>query len=249
MKDRYSIGAFSKKTSTTIRTLHYYDEIGLLKPSYVSDKGRRFYTNNDFVTLQKILTLKFLGYSLEQIKNLFQMNTWDLKDSLSFQKREMMRKKEQIEHVMKAFDYAIHSLEDYEEVDPSIFISLINNIQMEQEHKEWLKGYLDETVVDEMFNISEEKRLKLEKDWVAFSVKIKKVRGRSPEDEEVQEIIGEMMDSVEELTGDALAFVQEISQKDVEEDTWLIPSPFTKEEEEWIADALSIYLKRRGVEL
>ena len=64
----YSIGVFSKKTGVTIRALRFYDEKNLLKPSYISESRRRYYKDEDIPTLQKILTLKFLGFSLEEIK-------------------------------------------------------------------------------------------------------------------------------------------------------------------------------------
>jgi DNA-binding transcriptional MerR regulator len=86
MKKVYPIGEFAKKTGQTIRTLHYYDEIGILKPSCVSSSGRRFYSEDEIITLQKIVALKFLGFSLEEIKNFMQEEKWDLKESLAFQK-------------------------------------------------------------------------------------------------------------------------------------------------------------------
>jgi DNA-binding transcriptional MerR regulator len=69
MKKVYPIGEFAKKTGQTIRTLHYYDEIGILKPSRISSSGRRFYSEDEMITLQKIVALKFLGFSLEEIKS------------------------------------------------------------------------------------------------------------------------------------------------------------------------------------
>ncbi|NPC94735.1 MerR family transcriptional regulator [Bacillus sp. WMMC1349] len=251
MADKYSIGEFSKKTATTIRTLHYYDEIGLLKPSYVSEKGRRYYTNHDFVTLQRILTLKFLGYSLEQIKGFFQEETWDLKDTLSFQKKVMYQRKQQIENVIKALDRALHIIEDYQEIEPSVFITLIHSIQMEHEQKKWLKGFIDGDLVEEMFDIPENKQLEIEKKWVEISIELKRLCNLDPEDERVQILIDEMMTIVNDLTGDDLTFVQEIAEKDVEDDTWLFHyhSPFSAEEEEWLARALNFYLEKKGVSL
>ncbi|MDL4839407.1 MerR family transcriptional regulator [Aquibacillus rhizosphaerae] len=249
MGENYSIGEFSKKTATTIRTLHYYDELGLLKPSYVSEKGRRYYTDKDFITLQRILALKFLGYSLEQIKEFFQKKTWDLMHSLSFQRNEMVQKKEQIENVIKALDRALHIVEDRNEIEPSVFITLINTIQMENEQKEWLKGYIDKDLVEEIYSLPENEQLELEKKWVELSTELKKLADLDHEDDRVQVLIGDMMSLVNDLTGDDLAFVQEISDKEVEDEIWLFHSPFTAEEEEWMANALDTYLKRKGVHL
>ena len=66
----YSIGEFSEKTGISIRTLHYYDEIGLLQPKKNPTSGHRIYRYQDAITLQKILSLKFLGYNLDKIAEL-----------------------------------------------------------------------------------------------------------------------------------------------------------------------------------
>lgn len=75
--DYYRIGEFAKKTNTTIRTLHYYDEIGLLKPARTSKTGDRYYSTNEILTVQKIVTLKYLGYPLNKIQKLLNNNEWD----------------------------------------------------------------------------------------------------------------------------------------------------------------------------
>ncbi len=69
MLKKYAIGEFAKKTGMTIRTLHYYDEVGLLKPAVIAASGRRYYSDENIIELQKIVSLKFLGYSLEQIND------------------------------------------------------------------------------------------------------------------------------------------------------------------------------------
>lgn len=65
-KESFAIGEISAKSGISIRTLHYYDEIGLLKPEKHPISGHRIYKNQDIITLQKITSLKFLGYSLEK---------------------------------------------------------------------------------------------------------------------------------------------------------------------------------------
>ena len=54
----------------TVRTIRYYDSHDILKPSFVNESGARFYTDEDFTRLQQILLLKFLGFSLNDIKNM-----------------------------------------------------------------------------------------------------------------------------------------------------------------------------------
>lgn len=68
-KELMTVGELAKKMDITVRTLQYYDKEDLLKPSEKSEGGRRLYTNKDMVKLHQILSMKFLGFSLDDIKN------------------------------------------------------------------------------------------------------------------------------------------------------------------------------------
>ena len=59
---------FAELTGVTVRTLHHYDRLGLLKPSGRTAAGYRLYGERDFARLQQIITLKFIGFPLNQIK-------------------------------------------------------------------------------------------------------------------------------------------------------------------------------------
>ena len=67
--DLFTVGELAKKMNVTVRTLQYYDKEGLLNPSARSEGGRRLYTKKDMVLLYQILSMKYLGFSLEEIKN------------------------------------------------------------------------------------------------------------------------------------------------------------------------------------
>jgi DNA-binding transcriptional MerR regulator len=66
----YRVSDFAEKAGITVRTLHHYDRLGLLKPSGRTEAGYRLYGERDFVRLQQIVTLKFIGLPLRQIKDL-----------------------------------------------------------------------------------------------------------------------------------------------------------------------------------
>src|SRR5688572_33314365 len=61
------VGELAKRTGLTIRTLHHYDEIGLLKPSLHTESGHRLYTAADVARLQQVISLRQLGFSLEDV--------------------------------------------------------------------------------------------------------------------------------------------------------------------------------------
>lgn len=62
------VGDLAKQTGVSVRTLHYYDEIGLLSPSQRTQTGYRLYTEDDIIRLQQIVSLRQIGFSLEQIR-------------------------------------------------------------------------------------------------------------------------------------------------------------------------------------
>ena len=64
-----TVGEAAKKLGVTVRTLQYYDREGLLSPSAESEGGRRLYTDKDLVMLHQIISLKSLGFSLDDIKH------------------------------------------------------------------------------------------------------------------------------------------------------------------------------------
>lgn len=85
MNDKmYSTGKFAKLANVTERTIRYYDKIGLLKPSFVLSNGYRQYTDSDLLKLQKILSLKHLGFSIEEIFPIV-LEDQDIKESFQMQ--------------------------------------------------------------------------------------------------------------------------------------------------------------------
>ena len=70
----YSSGEFAAKAHITKKTIRYYDEHHILKPSFVNENGARFYTDEDFARLQQILFLKYLGFSLDDIREMTMRN-------------------------------------------------------------------------------------------------------------------------------------------------------------------------------
>src|SRR5215475_13944181 len=80
----YQVSEFAEKAGVTVRTLHHYDRMGLLKPSGRTEAGYRLYGERDFARLQQIVTLKFIGLPLRQIKDLLDRVIWTLNQRSSF---------------------------------------------------------------------------------------------------------------------------------------------------------------------
>ena len=102
------IKEFAKLCGVSVRTLHYYDEIGLLKPSE-TDKftGYRFYDENSLLRMQEILFYRELDFSLSSIKEILSSKNYDKEKALSEQKKLLVLKKERLENLISAIDGAM----------------------------------------------------------------------------------------------------------------------------------------------
>jgi MerR family transcriptional regulator, thiopeptide resistance regulator len=69
MPSALKVGDLAKQTGVSVRTLHYYDEIGLLSPSHRTEAGYRLYSEKDIIRLQQIVSLRQIGFSLEEIRD------------------------------------------------------------------------------------------------------------------------------------------------------------------------------------
>lgn len=133
----YSSGQFARMAGVSLRTIRFYDKQNILKPSYVKPSGARFYTEEDFAKLQQILLLKYLGFSLEDIKEL-SIDTTDYRfmlNSLSLQKKLVKDRIEQMQMVEAAIDNTISTIEKEQQIDWSHMLKLIHLTGMERSLK------------------------------------------------------------------------------------------------------------------
>lgn len=117
----------------TVRTIRYYDSHDVLKPSFVSESGTRFYTDEDFARLQQILLLKFLGFSLNDIKNMTIGDTdyHFMLDSLEVQLKLVRDKIEQLQLVETAIEDTSYEIKEHHAVNWEKMLNLIHLTGME----------------------------------------------------------------------------------------------------------------------
>lgn len=133
----YSSGEFARMAQVSVRTIRFYDKQNILKPSYVTPAGARFYTDSDFVKLQQILLLKYLGFSLDDIRGMTidDMDYHFLRNSLSMQKKLVADRIEQMQLVEDAIDNTVSALDNNQQIDWSQMLHLIHLTGMEKSLK------------------------------------------------------------------------------------------------------------------
>jgi DNA-binding transcriptional MerR regulator len=134
------VSEFAEKAGVTVRTLHHYDRLGLLKPSERNSAGYRLYGERDLVRLQQIATLKFIGLSLNQIKDVLDGCDLDLPATLSLQRRLLTDKRQHIELALRAIEEAERSMQSSHAPDWAALKKIIEVMEMET-NNEWMKKY------------------------------------------------------------------------------------------------------------
>ena len=105
---KMQIKEFAGFTGVSVRTLHYYDEIGLLRPADVDvDTGYRFYDEQSLLRMQEILFYRELDFSLKSIGEILSSPDYDKSRALEEQKQLLKLKKERLERLIDAIDDAM----------------------------------------------------------------------------------------------------------------------------------------------
>lgn len=150
MHGGYKIGEFAELAGVTVKTLHHYDRIGLLKPRR-SRSGARIYSLTDLERLEQIAALKFLGISLSEIKYLLGSGkTLTLLESLDFQLEALRQKRKLIDSAMRAIELATKSIRSGHATDASILKKILETIDMQPQENFMRKYYAEQAWADKV---------------------------------------------------------------------------------------------------
>ncbi len=144
-----TVGEAAKKMNVTVRTLQHYDKEGILSPSAISDGGRRLYTDKDIIKLYQILSLKHLGFSLDDIKNrLIPLDTIDeIAAVLAEQATAVREKIESLSESLRELEALREEALQMQSVDFKKYADIIVNLQMKNDFY-WLIKYFDDKMLD-----------------------------------------------------------------------------------------------------
>lgn len=194
----YSIREFARLAGVTVRTLHFYDEVGLFKPSLHTDANYRRYERKDLVRLQQILTLKHMGFSLKEIRGLLGSPLYDVKRSLHIQKEAIDHQIAQLQHVSAAMEQVLAMLPAHDgadEWDWQLLGQIVRGVGSEDKQR-WLARYYtpDQLVAlaERRAGIPLEQMVVWQQQWADLIARAEALRHESPAHPAVQAIAGEM---------------------------------------------------------
>jgi len=147
MSSSYRIGEFAKLAGVTVRALHHYDRIGLLKPQRTSS-GFRVYDLKDLERLEQIAALKFLGIPLKEIKLLLKHGPLTLVDSLHMQREALAEKRRLVDRAIVAIEAAEKVIWSGQTTDAPILRKIIEVIDMQPQENFMRKYYTDQAWID-----------------------------------------------------------------------------------------------------
>lgn len=221
-----TIGDLARRMDVTVRTLQYYDREGLLKPSATTSGGRRFYTKNDVVRLHQILSMKYLGFSLDDIKN--RLTTLDTpQDVIKALEMQRIMLKEQIEK----FDRALSATEalqteamQMQTVDFDSYANIIL-LLMQKSDSYWIFKLLNEKLlyhVNERFSANLSAWATLFERWknACDTTILLDNSGEDPAGKRAQDLAGEWWDITLEFTGGNLSLLHELDGFEAHRENW-----------------------------
>ncbi|MEP7217357.1 MAG: MerR family transcriptional regulator [Bacteroidota bacterium] len=241
----YKIREFALRAGVTVRTLHHYDRLGLLKPSAVSESGYRLYGTGDFARLQQIVTLKVLGFSLQQIGELLGGSVYDLPAMLRMQRSIMEERRAQLEKAIRAIGTAEEIVASGGEPDWETFTYIIEVVTMEN-NKEWMEQYYSEEqlarLADRREEMTSEGMLKAQRDWADLINEVKESLDEDPAGEKAQSLAARWSALVESFTMGDPGITESLRKLYADQANWptTFKKPYGEDVEAFIGKAMAI---------
>lgn len=202
-KDLYQASEFARLAGVTVRALHHYDKLSLLRPKQRSRSGYRLYTAKDFARLEQIVVLKFLGIPLKQIRRLLEPDA-KLKEVLRKQRDVLFAKRFQLDRAIRAINNAQRALASDSDPDWKLFQLIIKEFEM-QNNADWKGKYFSDAakakVAERRKLWSPELQERVTKEWTELYADVEACLGEDPASPKAQALARRWKNLVEQFTG------------------------------------------------
>lgn len=140
---KYTVKQLSRVAGVSVRTLHYYDEIGLLKPSFVLENGYRYYKEKELIKLQQILFFKELEFPLLEIIKMMTSKNFNTAEALMNHRKLLEVKKNRIKKLLKTIDITTKKLKGGETMNTDDLFASFSDKELVEQMKEAKKRWGD----------------------------------------------------------------------------------------------------------
>ncbi len=246
-----TVGEVAKKMGVTVRTLQYYDKEGLLSPSAESEGGRRLYTDKDLITLHQIISLKSLGFSLDDIKErLISLETpADVANALAEQADDIRKKIEQLQASLSAIEQLKAEVLQMQTVSFKKYADIIVNLQMQNDSYYLIKRFDDDTLDHIRSRFDKESGLDFMDRFNRLSDEIIQLQKENvpPESEKCQQVVKEYWGLIMEFTNGDMSMLpklMEVGNIDTATNAW---EERQKIVNDYLEPALQVYFSGLGI--
>ncbi|SPE25170.1 Transcriptional regulator, MerR family [Candidatus Sulfopaludibacter sp. SbA3] len=218
----YQVHEFAELAGVTVRALHHYDRLGLLKPSRRSHSGYRLYSNRDLARLEQIVVLKFLGLPLKQIRDLLKRDS-GLSESLRRQRHVLTGKRRQLDSAIHAIEAAEQSLKPKQEPDWNLIKKIIKEIEMQNDTEWAMKYYTPEAQakVEERKKLwSPELQERVSQQWAGLFADIEASLGEDPASPKAQALAARWRELLAGFTGGDVEIQKGLNKMWADHDNW-----------------------------
>lgn len=198
----YSIGQLSRKTGVTVRTLDYYDEIDLLKPSSTTEGGHRLYDEDDVLRLQQVLALKYMGFSLEQIKGKLDESIATWEQSVEQQLEMVGQQLKRLQALEQAMQGVLYSIQFEGAIKWPVIFEIIHLFQRDTDVVRHLyDNYLNEEEQKVIMDINAERKTADVQEWRRIIREVRATLGEDPGSAKAQRLAEQWMKQVHDMFG------------------------------------------------
>ena len=245
-----TVGQVAKKMGVTVRALQYYDKEGLLSPSAESEGGRRLYTDKDLVKLHQIISLKSLGFSLDDIKGrLISLETpADVANALTEQAEDIRKKIGRLQASLSAIEQLKTEVLQMQTANFKKYADIIVNLQMENDSYYLIKRFDDDTLDHIRRQFDKESGLDFMDRFNRLSDEIVQLQEEKvpPESEKCQQVVKEYWGLIVEFTNGDMSMLpklMEVGNIDTATNAW---EERQKIVNDYLEPALQVYFSRLG---
>ncbi|PLR81157.1 MerR family transcriptional regulator [Bacillus sp. V33-4] len=228
----------------SVRTLHHYDEIGLLTPDETTESGYRLYSDNNLQMLQQILFFKELGFPLKKIKDIIKSPSFDQQEALELHRKMLLEKRHRLNKMIATVDKTIqHSKGEIQMSSKEKFegFDFSHNPYEQEARQRWGDDAVDNANT-KLGNMSKAEQEAMSEEMSAIYTKLAALRHESPASEESQAAINDWYDFLNKMGHYSLDAFKGLGQLYVDD------KRFTKNIDgfgeglaEFLRDAMAIY--------
>lgn len=202
MTESYQVREFAGLAGVTVRALHHYDQLGLLKPKRTR-AGYRLYQASDLERLEQIVALKFLGIPLKQIRSVLERDAKELPLALRRQRLALEEKRRLLDRAIEAIGCAEAALQPGQRPDSVTLTEIIEVIEM-QNNTDWMKKYSTDQAWEKITRRrpqwTPELQERVSRQWSELFRDVEAALGEDPTGATAQALGDRWMSLVEEFT-------------------------------------------------